>query len=418
MTKKGFPWESGVTLDEHSARKHKVLKEYLRNYLVTRCSLPQRERFRIAIVDGFCGAGTYTSGDYGSPLLFIDTLTKTFDEISTQRAANGMKPIEMECLFIFNDLSNFAILELKASASAMLAEIRDSQRNLSVEIVYFNDEFETAYPRMKALINQNRYGNVLFNLDQESYAHVSIGTLGDIMRSWPSVEVFLTFMIGSYLSYKSPNPDKDSTSEIDPTIEMEIKHILDEGHGEISKKEWLGSVEKIVFNGLHKLAPFVSPFSINNPDGWRYWLMHFSNVFRARQVYNNILHENSTAQAHFGRLGLNMLSYDPSNEGALYLFDAESREQAKIELHDDIPRVVAEFGDMMIIEDFYAAVYNQTAAHSDDIHSMMIENPDIAILTETGGERRSATAIKPSDIIKVREQKSFFTQFSKLKKSD
>ena len=106
MAKKGFSWEDGVTLDEHSARKHKVLTEYLGNYLFTRCQMPQRERFRLAIVDGFSGAGTYKNGEYGSPLLFIETLIQTFDEICVQRAANNMKPITIECSFIFNDLIN------------------------------------------------------------------------------------------------------------------------------------------------------------------------------------------------------------------------------------------------------------------------------------------------------------------------
>ena len=46
--------------------------------------------------------------------------------------------------------------------------------------------------------------------------------------------------------------------------------------------------------------------------------------------YNNILHQNSSAQAHFGRSGLHMLSYDPSEaDSMLYMFDAAGRAEAK-----------------------------------------------------------------------------------------
>ena len=74
-----------------------------------------------------------------------------------------------------------------------------------------------------------------------------------------------------------------------------------------------------MFDVFRGCARYVSPFSINNPDGWRYWLIHFANNYRARQEYNNILHKNSSMQAHFGRSGLNMLVFDPKEgEGALY----------------------------------------------------------------------------------------------------
>ncbi len=61
--------------------------------------------------------------------------------------------------------------------------------------------------------------------------------------------------------------------------------------GLMSRKDWLGTAENIVFDAFRLCAPYVSPFSINNPGGWRYWLIHFANAYRARQVYNNILHD-------------------------------------------------------------------------------------------------------------------------------
>jgi hypothetical protein len=140
--------------------------------------------------------------------------------------------------------------------------------------------------------------------------------------------------------------------------------------------------------------------------------MHFASSYRARQVYNDVLHQDGESQAHFGRSGLNMLSYDPSEEGMLYLFNSNSRELAKESLYDDIPRFVAESGDTLSMSDFYAAAYSETPAHSDDIHEMIIENPDLEVITESGGQRRQFNTIKPSDTLKVKSQKSMFFMFS------
>ncbi len=160
------------------------------------------------------------------------------------------------------------------------------------------------------------------------------------------------------------------------------------------------------------MRPVCEPFSINNPDGWRYWLIHFANVVRARQVYNNVLHDNATAQAHFGRSGLNMLSYDPSHaDGALYLFDLSGREGARTQLLTDIPRLISEAGDVIRVGEFYEGIYNATPAHTDDVHQAIINNPDVQVITPAGGERRSAKAIDAGDVLKLKDQKSFFPMF-------
>jgi hypothetical protein len=87
------------------------------------------------------------------------------------------------------------------------------------------------------------------------------------------------------------------------------------------------------------------------------------------------------------------------------------RSAAKQQLLDDIPRLVTEFGDVVGVGQFYRSIYNMTPAHVDDIHSAMIENPDLEVVTEYGGERRKANAIGPNDTLKMKLQRSFFPMF-------
>lgn len=281
---------------------------------------------------------------------------------------------------------------------------------LHLRVEYLNVVFEAAYPKIKDFLEQGRYRSVLFNLDQCGHSHVERSTILDIMQSYSHAEIFYTFVISSSIAFL----EKDQPER----LQAQLSHLgLSNTNFQaldtlMSRKDWLGTAEKIVFDTFRLYAPYVSPFSINNPDGWRYWLIHFAKSYRARQVYNNILHANASLQAHFGRSGLNMLSYDPRHdEATLYLFDDDGRASAKTQLLGDIPRLVTEAGDAMSVTEFYESIYNVTPAHADDVHAAIIENPDIEVITPAGGERRKANTIGINDIIKIKTQRSFFPMF-------
>jgi three-Cys-motif partner protein len=402
MVEKHYSWENGVKLEEHTKRKHKVLREYLARYLVVRCALPQQTKFRLAIVEGFAGGGRYDCGSPGSPLIFIEELRAAAEGFNLRRQAAGMAPLDIECFMILNDADPGTISILKNNVEPAIAAVRSEVPKLHLQVTYFSKPFEASYPEIKALLAELRYQNVVFNLDQYGHSNVETATIGDICTSFSSAEVFYTFNITSLLAFL---PKRNPT--------LLVKHLsvlgvtptgLSALEGQMSRNEWLGAAERLVFDTFRSCAQFVSPFSINNPGGWRYWLIHFANNYRARQEYNNVLHRNSSVQAHFGRSGLDMLAFDPAHEGALYLFDESGRERAKTQLLDDIPRLVVEFGDVVNVGHFYSSIYNKTPAHMDDIHAAMIENPDLEIVTEAGGERRKPNAIRPGDTLRMTKE--------------
>lgn len=410
MAEKAYEWGDGAKLEEHSRRKHKILREYFFKYITIRCQLPQQERFRLAVIDGFAGGGLYKCGAYGSPLIFVEELSRASEAVNSQRAAQGLSPIEIECLLILNDFSRDAIEQLKINLAPLQFGVGDQTPRLHLRVEYMNEAFEAAYPKIKHLLEQGRYRSVLFNLDQCGHSQVERSTLVDIMRSYSSVEIFYTFAIEALLSFlKKADPIRLAEQLRPFGLNSTDLGALD---GAMSKNTWLGAAERLVFDTFRPCAPYVSPFSINNPGGWRYWLIHFANVVRARQVYNNVLHDNASAQAHFGRSGLNMLSYDPGHEdGALYLFDFSGREGARSQLMTDIPRLISEAGDVITVGEFYEGIYNATPAHTDDVHQAIIDNPDVQVITPVGGERRSAKAIGVGDVLKLKDQKSFFPMF-------
>ncbi|MFT3727862.1 MAG: three-Cys-motif partner protein TcmP [Terricaulis sp.] len=410
MVAKPYSWSTGPVLEDHTRCKHKILREYARKYIVVRCQIPQQTKFRLAIVDGFAGAGMYACRSPGSPIIFIQELRTALSQINLERAAQGLQMMEIECLLVLNDADPNAISLLKEHCAPFLAAIKDEQPKLHVLPHFTVGAFESSYPEIKRMIERGGYRNVLFNLDQCGHSKVERDTIVDIMNSAASAEIFYTFSIEPLLAFlQKRDPLKLARQLRHLGITAANLHSID---GLISHQGWLGAAEKMVFDVFTTCARFVSPFSIHNPTGWRYWLIHFANNFRARQVYNDILHENATSQAHFGRSGLNMLAYDPDHaEGALYLFAGADREAAKLQLIEDIPRMIMQSGDAIAVSDFYEGIYNATAAHKDDVHSAMIECEDLEVLTEGGGARRKPNTIETRDIIRLKPQRSFFPIF-------
>jgi three-Cys-motif partner protein len=406
MSKKAYEWPDGAVLLPHTAKKLAVLREYFSDYLRVRCAFPQQGQFRLAIVDGFCGGGKYQTGESGSPLVFIEVLQTVTAELNTRRTAEGLKPLVVTCDLIINDAARDTANLARKNVEIALNELSVPAELLTIRPTFMSAEFERAYPDIKALLLAKKFQNVLFNLDPCGNSNVDRRTISDIMASFRSAEVFFTSMIETLISFLRKDDRK--------ALEQSLRHYdispkaIDELDGQmISRKEWLGAAERVVFQAFRSTASFVSPFSIQNPEGWRYWLMHFSNNMRARQVYNDVLHNNASTQAHFGRSGLNMLSYDPKEEGSLYLFDLDGRKKAFEELVYDIPRFVAEYGDALTVADFYLGIYNSTPAHSKDINRAILENPDLEVLTANGGERRTAHRISSDDILRLKPQMTF-----------
>lgn len=408
MTKSEYDWENGTVLKSHTERKLKILRAYFSQYLRVRCRLPQQERFKLCIVDGFSGGGRYEKGEEGSPLIFLNTLKVVSNEINVRRATQNMGPIRFDCLLVLNDASQNVINLLRRTMAPLLVEAEDSSPHLCVKVQYENELFEALYPQIRQQLVDKKFKNVIFNLDQYGTANVKVETLCDILRTFHSSgEIFLTFSIQSMLTFL---PYNDSA-----TLRSRLSHLniapsdLASLDGPISKNERLGAFENLAFLIFQSCARFVSCFAINNPNGWEYWLIHFSNFYRARQVYNDVLHDNANYQAHYGRSGLNfkMLAYNPAEEGTLYLFSKGDRENAIMELNEDIPHLVEKCGDVINIEEFYNRAYNMTPAHSEDINSTIVSHSDIDVLTPSGNPRRKAHTIKLNDTLKLKRQKSF-----------
>jgi three-Cys-motif partner protein len=407
LVKSEIDWAGAPKLPDHSKRKHKILEQYVFDYLLVRCQ-PPSDRFKLAIVDGFAGAGRYECGSPGSPIIFIEQVRRAVDAVNNRRVAEGLlSAYRVNCLLVLNDKKRSVVEQLRSLVEPMLAEIQENCPNLTLDIIYYNNDFETLYPEIRTQILNRKIGNVLFNLDQYGHIHVSNNTIDDILSTFDRSEIFYTFMIKpllTFLSQKDPAAFRLQLARLD-LGENGLKSL----EGMMSKPQFLALAERLVFEHFGTMAPFVSPFSIHNPAGWKYWLIHFTKRSRGRQVYNDVLHTHASHQAHSGRAGIYSLGYDERlSDAHLHLFRPDDRQRSVEQLHDDIPRLLRQLGDAIPIGTFFEKIYNWTPAHADDINKAIMDNQELAVLTGNGGERRKPDTIHINDTLVLTPQRSFF----------
>src|SRR4051794_6967459 len=147
MVEKRYPWKTGATLQEHTKRKHKIVREYFARYLKVRCQLPMQSKFRLAIVDGFAGGGRYRCGSPGSPIIFIEELRFAAETLNIKRQSDGMAPLDIECFLVLNDYEPKAINVLKSHIEPLLAEVIQNVPKLHLQVKYLSNAFEEAYPK-------------------------------------------------------------------------------------------------------------------------------------------------------------------------------------------------------------------------------------------------------------------------------
>lgn len=86
-------------IEDHTAGKHQVLREYLNGWF----PILGRWNGRIVFIDGFSGPGEYQNGEPGSPLIALDC-------IEQHKATGNLGQTEVVCIFIDEDQDRVAHL--------------------------------------------------------------------------------------------------------------------------------------------------------------------------------------------------------------------------------------------------------------------------------------------------------------------
>lgn len=400
---KWHPDERPPQIESHSHAKLKVLRSYLRAYFDRLNVNPNRDEFRLDLVDGFAGGGVFSNGKEvisGTPLIMLEEANAAKIRLNKNRR----KPLHVDCKFYFVD---------KEATHADHLRKALSERNYNLDrdqIVIQNGSFENSINEIIRSIQkrQSRAGRAIFLLDQTGYSQVELALVSRIFCELKAAEVILTFAADPLVNFlQTPDSIPHALLRLqlgdDKIRELILSHNDDDGKA-LSQRILRDHVRQVTG------AKFDTPFFIQPAKSRRsLWFLHLSNHPTARDVmiqqhwnnYNNFLHYGTGS---FGMLGFDAILENKSFP--LFKFSDDD----KLDLHQQLLRDLPEqiFGlvseQPISIDVLHHLIANETAARFSDLDKIILElfkEKEFEILNSEGKlrSRSSLQHLSPTDKI-------------------
>ena len=419
---KKYQWKIGEApppLDEHSQTKHRLVSDYLQQYVEVVMANPGIRKLSLSIVDGFAGGGRYTNALTnqivdGSPFLILDAINAAEASINTQ--AKVERTVDAEYHYIEANPEHFAFLQHELSISQ-----KNQQRHPSIRL--YKDSFHQAAPSIIQHIRKRnpKTQKAIFLLDQYAYKDVPFQTVRSLFDNLSNAEVILTFGYDAAQRYISDLPDNRkafSNIGLEPYIAWNrIAEYKEAGM-------WKPAIQEQLANAIYKAsgAKHITLFFIESRDiKSSYWLVHLSKVYKARDVMMDLhwKHSNKTHFTHHLGSGIFALgfqsmhipgqnSFDFCDEKVL---DSNTEQQCIDALTSEIPRIICDGKKPITFNALKENIGSFTVATEQHIKTALsksIENSDLKVTTKKGGKREKGNTLKDTDILEYEQLPLFF----------
>lgn len=396
-------------LEEHSKAKLDVLRRYLRAYFDRLAANPARDEFRLDLIDGFAGGGTFQHGDSvesGTPLIMLEEAKSAQDRLNEGRS----KPLHFNCKFHFVDVN--------PDHTNHLRRVLDDHgyRVDNKEIVVHDSPFEDVAEDIIAdvLRRQPRAGRAIFLLDQTGFSQVELTLVARIFERLPTAEVILTFAADALINHIADTPEFAQAVARLSVSERQIQDFI-QLRGEDGGRAVVQRVMREHFL-THTNAKYDTPFFIRPRRSRRaLWFLHLSRHLIARDVMIQCHWNSFNTFEHYGPGDFNMLGWDGLNTGTLRLFNFEDfeAEQMRVQLLNSIPEELHALAahDSVTVDAMRHALANRTAARFSDLDKVVIQlaqEGEFNILSPSGRIRhRTLTRLDRTDRIAIPEQRLF-----------
>ncbi len=369
-----FKWHLGgppPPIEDHSKAKLTVLRSYLRAYFDKLGTNWSREEFKLDLVDGFAGGGTFSDGEgiiSGSPLIMLEETEGAQDRLNRNRA----KPLHFDCKFYFVDVD--------AAHTSHLQKTLD-ERGYTVDderIVIRNHPFESVVTDIIAQIRgrQPKAGRSLFLLDQCGYSKVELNLVAKILQELPAAEVILTFATDALVNRLADDPAVvQAVTPLDLTAQ-DVRDLIELNNGDGGK----ALVQRALRQQIRSVtgATFDTPFFLRPAQSRRtLWFLHLSRHPVARDVMIECHWNNSAQFEHYGSGDFEMLGWDGLKSGTLPLFHFEEldaktmRKQLLATMPEKLYSLAVE--EPVAVETMRHMFANDTAARFSDFNSVLLK---------------------------------------------
>jgi three-Cys-motif partner protein len=423
VTHSPYDWEPDApppVIQQHSVAKHEILRAYVSAYIQTLVSNPNRDEFRLVLVDGFAGGGLYrhaTTGTqvFGSPFILLDAAKEAEALINTNRR----KRVKLDIDYFFIEKKRSAAVYLRQA----LTRFGHGHR-IDRDIFLFNSDFERNADQLIERVRRKmpKAPRAIFLLDQYGYSEVPTERIAKIIQSLAGSEVILTFAVDALLTYFSEH------SKLTKNLlhKIGIPEVLRGRSFEDIKKSdehWRLFVQACLYQELVEKcrAQYYTLFFIRSAQGHGdYWLIHFSQRARARDVMTRIHWENNNHFIHYGGAGLdmfNVLGYVSKNDDrltghqpSLFQFDADAKQLSVNQLVSQLAGRIYDDSEGIVFAELFATTCNLSPASADiykDAIDVLRAHEDVEVISGKTGKPTQAR-VQDGDRIVVPHQRTLF----------
>ena len=394
------PKENPPEIESHSKAKLDVLRSYLRAYFDRLNVNPNRREFKLDLIDGFAGGGSFLSNGEtisGTPLIMLEE-----SENASQRLNQGRnKPLKFDCKYYFVDVQRAHTDHLRKVLNQR-GTPPDGNR-IVLRTSRFEDEIDGIIAEIRR--RQQRAGRAIFLLDQTGFSQVELNLVRRIMAQLPGAEVILTFAADALVNHlseavsliKAVSPLELTESQIRQLIEMRNR----DGGRALVQRTLRTHIRNVTG------AAFDTPFFIRPLQSRRaLWFVHLSRHPTARDVMIQRHWQSLNTFQHYGSGDFGMLGWDALRDSEsleLFNFAQADSQQLHEQLLDSLPNELFSLASEtpISVEVMRYAFANQTAARFSDLDKvclMLAEEREIEIRKADGRLRsRSLKHLRPDD---------------------
>ena len=401
-------------LEEHSKAKLTVLRKYLRAYFDRLGANPARDEFRLDLVDGFAGGGTFRDGgniESGTPLIMLEESMAAEERLNQSRA----KPLRCDFRLCFVDVNP----DHTAHLHKVLAE--RGYRVDGEKIVVHNSRFEDVADDIIAdvLRRQPRAGRAIFLLDQTGFSQVELALVARILKRLPRAEVILTFASDALINHLSASPHLIHAVAPIELTEPQIHDLIQLRGGDGGR----ALTQRVMREHIRSTtgAIYDTPFFIRPERSRRaLWFLHLSRHPTARDVMIQCHWNSFNTFEHYGSGDFDMLGWDALNTGTLPLFHFEEleAEQMRNQLLNSMPAELYALAaeNPITVDTMQHMLANKTAARFSDLDNVVLtlaREGEIEILGPDGRpQSRPRRQLRATDLIAI-PRMSFLPGFSR-----
>ena len=390
-------------IEPHTKAKHRLVEEYIQNWIVTLCGNNIGKRKKVIIVDGFCGGGMYRDPDNqemwaGSPIRIIQAVEKGLERVKKEKS----KPnYELQAKYIFIDSSREHLESLKIHMRGVGLEdyVSDSEK-----CEFLCGKFDQQLDRILLEAKHSKCSS-FFLLDPFGYTDVSMKNMRDIIRLGKS-EIMYTFMIEFVIRFLKERDGKlrrafQDILEADGYYELTVNYEDTPAQQEYLKDQTLNLFRK------RTTADFVYGFSLlHNQSRVKYYLIHLASSVVAQRVMKSAMWVQNNldflCQHHDNVYGMGHKSiYYFEDQNLPRLFDVkETNTQACIDKLDEHLMPLIYGGDGIPFSDLELKTIQTNPAtfkHYVEFVNQQRDAEEIEVIRD--GKITTSKRIKPTDII-------------------